>query len=986
MPDPSEKTTVVRSRTVTMSARADAGGGARSLGQIAAALGRYLRQRVTLWPIVMTFVAAALTALNASQEGVNIGLSIWYEDTLRQARVTGIGDTRFPRPTYDRFRETHGDDKALPEPGDDEWNDMWHTVIVRMDDDSWRDLDGYPFSPTEDARVVETLAAFGAKVVAFDRLYSERREKFFADGVDPLVDTIRRVAPAEGKPAGTWVLMASKFESGADQSGASFDNPRVLEPLPELREVANHGYINVVVGSGSIVRQTRLTHDGRWSLPMACWLASQRDNPRDTLDDVYNRAIEQPFAHNPWIRPVLRRQESERRTLDFYGPAGKPFIHVSFSAMWRKWPLVAVAGLSGQQADVQSIVMEMAQDWAQLESRIGPPMPPRQLDLARLRALPAKLEQIAVEVAQDEKLSTAVGNLQFLLEDLEATLAPVRAKADAARATLTAERERMVHDMLLRASAVRDAIAQLANPVDRETPLATFTDAALLAPEQIDELTTGLTAILQHNLDGRPRATLERLLADLQMLALIDRQQSRIDQFPMPPDEDEQKLRRMLQGKVAIIGPWTLDSHDLFNTPLSNTAAGETPVFGVELHATALENLYEMLDVKADERTQRGIRPVGQRTRVIVTLVATLIACLIAVFLPPVTGAGLLTLLIYGWWITVQRWFIADLWIMPFVYPVLFGALPGFLLITITRALTVDQERRLIDNLFKSYMDKRFVEILKQDPDKLLLGGEKREITVFFSDMAGFSAVSEELSPEELVALLNEYLGAMTEVILRYDGTLDKYIGDAIMAFWNAPVSIDDHAAKACWAAIEQRERLLALQAGWRARGLPAVDCRMGINTGMIVHGNMGSDLKKNYTLMGDSVNLAARYEPLNKDFGTHMIIGETTWRLAEPTIEWRRLGRVRVKGRHQPTQFYELIGRKDDVPAATMEMVEIFHRGLDAYFDGNFDSARNLFTQALQLIPEDGPSKVYLGLSQQHLANPPDPTKWDGVYDQTSK
>ncbi|MGE0435316.1 MAG: adenylate/guanylate cyclase domain-containing protein, partial [Planctomycetota bacterium] len=834
------------------------------------------------------------------------------------------------------------------------------------------------------------------KVVAFDRLYSERREKFFANGVTPLVETIRKVSQTAERP-GTWVLMAGKLEADDDDAvtadpaaaPAGTGGTRELLPLPELLEVSDHALLNVLVGRGSVVRQYQYTHEnGGWSLPLACWLESQRNDPAESLDAVYERTIATPFAHNDWIRPALRRENAERRTLDFYGGQGKPFIHVPYSTLWRMWPLTAVAGLGAQQADVRSLMADVFVDWSALSDHIGPPMRASAMDLERLRELPAKLEALAEQLKDDEKLATSVANLQFALQDIEATLAPVREKAAAARALLDAERARMVAAIVSRHAAVHDAIAALDDPLARENALAAITadSAPLFEASQVAGHVASAKDMLQHNLRARPRAALERLAADLDQLALIDRQLVRINQFPLPPDDDEKRLRRMLQGKVAIIGPWTLESHDLFNTPLSNAGAGENRVYGVELHATALENLFEMLDQNATERTQRGIRPVDSRTRIVVTVVATLLACLVAIALPPIGGTGLLALLGYGWWISVQRWFIVDLWMWPFVYPVLFGALPGFLLITITRALTVDQERRLIDNLFKSYMDKRFVEMLKQDPDKLQLGGEKREITVFFSDIAGFSAVSEDLTPEQLVALLNEYLGEMTEVILRYDGTLDKYIGDAIMAFWNAPVDINDAAAKACWAAIEQRERLLVLQQGWAARGLPMVDCRMGINTGMIVHGNMGSDLKKNYTLMGDSVNLAARFEPLNKDFATNIIIGEATFRLAEHAIESRRLGRVRVKGRHQPVLFYELLGRKGDVPAATMEMVGTFHRALDAYFDGRFEVARERFTAALTLIPEDGPSRVYLALTEKCIASPPDRTTWDGVYEQLTK
>ncbi len=321
----------------------------------------------------------------------------------------------------------------------------------------------------------------------------------------------------------------------------------------------------------------------------------------------------------------------------------------------------------------------------------------------------------------------------------------------------------------------------------------------------------------------------------------------------------------------------------------------------------------------------------------------------------------------------------------PIVIPI-FSLAASFLGMTITRIFTTDKERKQIDGMFKNYVDQRFVEILKKDPSKINLGGERKEITVFFSDIAGFSTFSEKLAPETLVEVLNEYLGAMTDIILEYDGTLDKYVGDAIMAFWNAPIDIPQHAARACFAALDQRKKLLTMQKGWLERGLPKIDCRMGLNTGQILHANMGSRLRKNYTLIGDAVNLAARFEPLNKDFKTKIIIGERTYELAKDAIHVRPLGKVQVKGRKESVAFYELLAKAGELETDIFNLAAEFGDALRYYFDAEFDKALEKFEKILAQHPEDGPSQTYAELCKLYLANPPDKQSWTGVFVQTHK
>ena len=198
-------------------------------------------------------------------------------------------------------------------------------------------------------------------------------------------------------------------------------------------------------------------------------------------------------------------------------------------------------------------------------------------------------------------------------------------------------------------------------------------------------------------------------------------------------------------------------------------------------------------------------------------------------------------------------------------------------------------------------------------PEKIALGGAKREITIFFSDIRGFTTLSEALSPEELVKLLNEYLSTMTEIIIECKGTIDKYMGDAIMAFWGAPVDLEDHAYYACVASLIQMDKLAQLQASWKQRNLPSIDIGIGLNTGSAVVGNMGSSQRMDYTCMGDTINLGSRLEGSNKTYGTNIIISEYTFERVKDRVYARELDLVQVKGKTHPVRIYELIGLIDD-------------------------------------------------------------------------
>jgi adenylate cyclase len=272
-----------------------------------------------------------------------------------------------------------------------------------------------------------------------------------------------------------------------------------------------------------------------------------------------------------------------------------------------------------------------------------------------------------------------------------------------------------------------------------------------------------------------------------------------------------------------------------------------------------------------------------------------------------------------------------------------------------------------------------------KDPEKLKLGGEKKDLTVLFSDIRGFTSISEHMTPERLVKFLNEYLTKMTDMVFKYDGLLDKYMGDAIMAIWGAPLDQSDHPLRACYTALEMVEELHLLQHKWATEGMPRLNIGIGINAGPMVVGNMGSERRFDYTVMGDSVNLGSRLEGLNKLYGTNIIISEMTYERVREEILGRELDLVRVKGKDQPVKIYELLSRRAKTLPEQKALAEEFQAALGEYRNRNWETARKIFQSILERYPEDGPGRLYVERCQTLEKTPP-PEDWDGVYTMTTK
>ncbi|MEE9274724.1 MAG: adenylate/guanylate cyclase domain-containing protein [bacterium] len=304
---------------------------------------------------------------------------------------------------------------------------------------------------------------------------------------------------------------------------------------------------------------------------------------------------------------------------------------------------------------------------------------------------------------------------------------------------------------------------------------------------------------------------------------------------------------------------------------------------------------------------------------------------------------------------------------------------------TLYHYIVEEQEKRFIQGAFGTYLSPAVVAELVENPDLLALGGKRKEITAFFSDVAGFTSVSESMSPEALVSLLNEYLSDMADIILEHDGTLDKYEGDAIIAFFGAPHPMPDHPLQGCLVCLEMQERMVVLRAQWRERGMKELYMRIGLNTGQAVVGNMGSRTRMDYTMMGDTVNTAARFEGANKQYGSSIMIGQQTFEDAKEAIEVRELDLINVVGKVEPVPIYELLARKGELDETKTKVVDLYRKGLAVYKAMQFEEGKALFVEALSLDEDDGPSKTMRGRCELYMENPP-PEGWNGAFVMTSK
>ena len=430
------------------------------------------------------------------------------------------------------------------------------------------------------------------------------------------------------------------------------------------------------------------------------------------------------------------------------------------------------------------------------------------------------------------------------------------------------------------------------------------------------------------------------------------------------------------KDKILLVGATAVAIGDIRITPYQ-----ESDYMGVEIHANVIDNLLH------NDEKGRGFLSRGGTEEMIdlffivafgvgMGLVFARVRPLLSAFLM-IAAFALFSFIVYFAFAHYGMWLYA---VVPAgTLFVNYGAITSF------RMVTEEREKRKIRKTFERYVSPAVIRMIEKDPKKYFkTGGESKELTIMFSDIRSFTTMSEGMTPDELVAFLNEYLGEMTEIVFKRWGTLDKYIGDALMAFWGSPFPQADHAIRSCSAALDMMARLQELNLKWEAEGKKPFEIGIGINTGIVNVGNMGSSVRYSFTVMGDPVNLASRLEGQNKEYHSQIIIGEGTYQQVKNEFVCRDLDRIRVKGKLKPVKIYELMGWSKDAQHYA-DLLSRWQIAQNAYLKQDWDTAVELFEDLLGRYPEDGPSHTFLKRTYEKREEIKDPA-WDGVFVAKSK
>ncbi len=425
-----------------------------------------------------------------------------------------------------------------------------------------------------------------------------------------------------------------------------------------------------------------------------------------------------------------------------------------------------------------------------------------------------------------------------------------------------------------------------------------------------------------------------------------------------------QEEKDSLKGGMTLIGSTALGAYDHFPSPFSALLPG------VEIHATCIDNLL----------LKDSLRSVSGGYLALLMLILPWIPVFLNRYplnTMVAVSSGIMFLML-----VLDYVFLCNLYSVPFISVALSFLIPS-VYVAVDKGLLEGREKKWIKNTFGQYLSPKVVEIITKDPSKLSLGGEKRDMTAMFCDIAGFTTISEQLTPEQLTAMLNTYLSGLTDVILQQDGVVDKFIGDCIMAFWNAPLDLKNHRTSALLAAVD----CLAVNNKLNELGTDMVvkPCfRIGLNSGPMTVGNMGSKNRFSYTVIGDAVNLASRLEGANKFFHSRIMASEDVFNEGKDQLEARYLGQIRVVGKAIPVKVYEPLTRKGGASPEIMKMLQRYGAGVENFSAGKYMESAKDFKAALEANPGDGPSQFYLELAEQY--NREIPKDWDGAFNLTSK
>ena len=417
------------------------------------------------------------------------------------------------------------------------------------------------------------------------------------------------------------------------------------------------------------------------------------------------------------------------------------------------------------------------------------------------------------------------------------------------------------------------------------------------------------------------------------------------------------------KDKIVLVGASATGIGDLRGTPF-----GGLDFPGTEIHANVIDNILNQQFIV--KRGLQALTDVG-----FIFLFGIPLGIWLAIVQPRWMILGLAFVFPFA---GIVYWAFLHGWWLNFIVPALFTLVPNVSLVALYRVLIEEQEKRKIRSAIQQYVPPEVVRRLLIDPDRVK--PRKTEVSVLFSDIRGFTTISETLDAQTLADLLNGYLTEMTRIIFRHQGTLDKYIGDAVMAIWGAPFDEPNHAERCCLSAVNMLARLGELQIQWRAQQSPVLEIGIGINTGIASVGSMGSSLRYAYTAMGDTVNLAARLEGLNKEYGTQILISEfTRSEIHNGELVLREIDFIRVKGKLQPVTIYEVLGPRAKASDGS-KLVELFSAAREAYKRRNWRAAQSAWAAILQRWPDDGPSRVFLARCDEYITEEP-PADWDGVY-----
>ena len=462
------------------------------------------------------------------------------------------------------------------------------------------------------------------------------------------------------------------------------------------------------------------------------------------------------------------------------------------------------------------------------------------------------------------------------------------------------------------------------------------------------------------------------------------------------------------RDKIVIIGVAVETVLDLKETPFFNYAGVQQLMPGMETHAHAIQTILDA----------NYIKELGFGTELTWLVILSIVSYGFLMWLGPVFGGIVLFFiaLLYadisiGLFFRDYLWiiknmldlFLTDSFLETLGNPQVIG-IPAFgksvlvpvvtpllgLLLTyggnILYQFVIEQrEKRKINNMFSTYVSPKVLEHLQENPDAFGLSGQTMTATMFFSDVESFTSISENLSAEDLAIVLNRYLSPMTEILMSYDGYVDKYEGDAIMCDFGVPMPDPDHAWKACFSALDQQANLDTLREEIKDEFNVNIKVRMGINSGDVSAGNMGSAQRFQYTVMGDAVNQASRFEGANKQYGSKIMIGQSTYDLTKDKIEVRPLDKLVVKGKVIPIDVYELLARKGELSEDMKKLRDLFEKGINLYWNREWDEALKNFKMGLDIIKDDGPSLTYIDRCKVFKESPP-PDDWQGEYVMTTK